>query len=236
MNETLSKLAIRDILKKARTHFEDKEYAESLECYEYFFKHSLDDDPYSLYGVRLSYCINEWTTLGNLYAPALQSLKQQRDKSLSLFKDNGNNLHFSEFNSISKYLNEEDALVKAFLDLHHNNKELAQKAIHHIWEILVRHKQWEVCGSYPRYFARVYPNALSCLDKSLQFHKNEPDVFNLEFIENAKKSFVEQITALLSIYRSNNESEQLYETETLLRKDMQERNFNTLPNLILKTQ
>ena len=57
----------KDALDRARAAFKEANYSRALEQYEYFFDHALDDDPHSLYGVRLSYCLAEWVRLGELY-------------------------------------------------------------------------------------------------------------------------------------------------------------------------
>jgi hypothetical protein len=64
----------RDALDNARAAFKHGDYPEALRQYDYFFDHALDDDPAALYGVRLSYCLDEWAKLGEKYPPALESL------------------------------------------------------------------------------------------------------------------------------------------------------------------
>src|SRR6188508_2272468 len=97
----------RDALDAARAAFRDKQYPEALASYEWFFDHALDNDPAALYGVRLSYCLDEWARLGAKYPPALQRLEERRDQALKAFGSARDPERFHDFKAICEAIDGE---------------------------------------------------------------------------------------------------------------------------------
>jgi len=59
----MEKPEIIKVLEDAKLAHESGDFVNALKFYEQFFDHALDDDPYALYGVRLSYCLDGWVKL-----------------------------------------------------------------------------------------------------------------------------------------------------------------------------
>src|SRR4051812_19028994 len=90
----------REILDNARSAFRSGDYPVALERYEYFFDHALDDDDAAFYGVRLSFCLDEWARLGEKYPAAKDRLEKKRDEALSSLVQTRNPQQFNDFKSI----------------------------------------------------------------------------------------------------------------------------------------
>lgn len=72
------------VLREARQLVKSGQHAAALEKYIWFHDHALDFDR-MLVGVRLSYAIDEWVVLGEVYPPAREALERVRDaKTVSL--------------------------------------------------------------------------------------------------------------------------------------------------------
>jgi hypothetical protein len=140
--------AAKRALKKARTFARDGDYAQSLKNYEWFFENALSVNQ-SYIGVRQSYVLAEWKSLGDKYPPALTSFLALRDKALKeLRSGKGSALTFSDYQSINEHLKETDATMDLFRELHTKNPELAQKCFSFIDETLLAKNEFELFTAY----------------------------------------------------------------------------------------
>jgi len=46
-------------------------YQEALERFVWFHDHALEHEPSAMYGVRLSFALSYWKSLGDVYPPAM---------------------------------------------------------------------------------------------------------------------------------------------------------------------
>lgn len=138
----------KDALDEARAAFRGKDYGGSLERYEYFFDHALDNDAHSLYGVRLSYCLSEWAKLGTVYPLAMRRLEEKASESLALLTQTRDPERFHDFIAICRYLDRKSDPIHQFLHFHSSDRDLAGLIIRFIWDALVQDRQWSVCETY----------------------------------------------------------------------------------------
>lgn len=114
-------------LDKARADVQAGRYEEALRGYIWFHDHALEERR-SLYGVRLSYALDEWVELGRLYPPAMHELKAKRDeKSAQLGRGEGDRGLFHDVESINEYLADYESTYDLFVRLMGSNTALADK-------------------------------------------------------------------------------------------------------------
>jgi len=107
---------------------DNAEYEKALGRTIWFHNHSLEYD-IGMYGVRLSFALNDWVDLGKKYPPALKALKNIRDtKTDRLASGSGNfNLLIDVF-AINQTLSEDDKTIILFKKLEITQPKLASRA------------------------------------------------------------------------------------------------------------
>ncbi len=191
--------AQRDALNLARIAFEKGDYSEALKQYEYFFDHALDDDPYASYGVRLSYCLDEWASLGKQYTEALQRLEWKADEALALLNESRDPERFHDFMAICSYLERKEDPIQRFLGYHSSDRDLAESIVRFIWNELVEEGQWAVCAEYLSNSHETYQTALWKFDQAMQVCKS---LGGDEFEEQIKGWYVRDVTNLMLVLRN----------------------------------
>lgn len=210
----------RDSLDHAREAFRSGNHPEALKQYEHFFDHALDDDPHSLYGVRLSYCLDEWARLGKKYPPALRRLEERAQEALSLLEETRNPERFHDFTAICRYLNLNGEPVRRFLLYHLSDSDLATSIVRFIWDELVRDKQWAVCVSYLGAPKERYDMALLKFDQSMKISKGDPSLGGKDFEKQIRGWYVRDVANLLLVLRNIGATEEAASVEAAMENDM----------------
>jgi hypothetical protein len=139
-----------EVLKTARTAAMAGDYAVALVSYEDFFDHSLrgQGGENNYYGVRLSFCLDEWARLAEKYPKALQRLEAKARETIAELERTRRPALFHDFISINKYLGQERTSIDLFLKYHSSDRSLAEAIVNYIWDSLVEDAQWAICAAY----------------------------------------------------------------------------------------
>ena len=136
------------ILGQARADTAAKRYEEALAKLVWFHEHALDYAQ-GLYGVRLSYALNDWKALGRVYPPALDKLRAERDAAADhVRRGDGARGYFNEVVAIDKALGEDAATRGLFVWLDANRNEIASQVYDIAQPSLVRAGDYALCGKY----------------------------------------------------------------------------------------
>lgn len=215
----------KEILDAAREDFRSGRYAESLKNYEYFFDHALDDDPASYYGVRLSYCLNEWVRLGKKYPEARQRLEDKAEESLRLLDKTRNAEKFHDYVKISDYLKRDGQPVATFLGYHQSDPELAESIVRFVWDKLVQGGHWSVCSGYVKDAESSYANALQRFDEAMQVSKDNPQFGGEEFDDQVRGWYFNDVSRLLLVLKQSGRSIEFHKIHALSLSDMSTRSY-----------
>ena len=215
-------MSAQQALTAARASFKAKELAKALEQYEHFFDHALEEDE-SLYGVRLSYCLDEWARLGEKYPPALERLQFKAEEAYGLLLRTREPARFHDYIAICSYLQKNAAPIEIFLDLHKSDRDLARAIVRFIWDELVDAGQWEVCDSYLSDPMSDYAIAIRKFDESMQICISEPSLGGADFEEQIKSWCVRDITNIVRVLAKNHRAAEAVSVITTMEADMQER-------------
>src|SRR4051812_21904757 len=109
----------------ARAAVKGGDYEAALEQYDHFYEHALEVDK-SYYGVRLSYCLNEWAALGEKYPPAKARLEGKAADALALLDKTLDPERFHDYQAICHFLKCPEKPVEKFMELSDSDDELAQ--------------------------------------------------------------------------------------------------------------
>lgn len=224
--------APQEVLAAARAAVTSDNYSEALEQYEYFFDHALDDDP-SYYGVRLSYCLDEWARLGKRYPIALEHLEQKADAAIVALVQTRESARFHDYVSICTYLEQEGKPVEKFLYFHASDRELAESVVQYIWSELVAAKLWAVCIAYLPVPKDEYAKALMRFDEVSAMCKEDPSFGGPGFQEQVDGWIVRDVSNLLRVLLGSGSLDDATLLQSLAKSDMDARGRNLLMDRIL---
>jgi hypothetical protein len=215
-------LSARKALVEARACFKKQEFAKALAQYEYFFDHAIEEEQ-SLYGVRLSYCLDEWARLGAKYPPALERLRFKAEEAQDLLLRTRNPERFHDYRAICEYLKRDKAPVDLFLALHESDAQLAKSIVRFIWDELVNSQQWKVCASYLPDPGSSYATALRRFDESIRMCTEDPSLGGAEFEGQIKGWYVREVANIVRVLMNSQGSEAARAILSRAESDMRER-------------
>jgi hypothetical protein len=144
VNETEPTKVLRD----PRQLVKSEQYAAALEKYIWFHNHALDFDR-ALAGVRLSYAIDEWVDLGEVYPPARSALESVRDAKAELLTQGAYDVNlFHDVASINRAFGQVDRTSDLFKSIANVDRGVATKCFHIALESLVRMKEFDLAQSF----------------------------------------------------------------------------------------
>ena len=124
------------------------QYEGALDRYRWYWDHALQYEP-SLYGVRLSFLLSEWTEMGRHYPPARQALLDIRTHDeKELLAGRGDSLLFNELCSLNQYLHEEEATYKLFKKIERQDAARAKQFFPFVQPLLVKHGEYTRSYNY----------------------------------------------------------------------------------------
>ncbi len=136
------------ILAEAEADTAAKHYQDALAKLVWFHEHALDYAQ-GLYGVRLSYALNAWKSLGRVYPPALEKLRAERDAAADhVRRGDGARGYFNEVVAIDRALGDDAATRELFVWLDANRNEIAAQVYDIAQSSLVRAGDYGLCGKY----------------------------------------------------------------------------------------
>lgn len=156
------------VLSEARRDFQQKKYRCSLEKYKWFYNNALKYDQ-AYYGVRLSYCINEWAGLCKVFEPAGDALREEMSVALETFIDSHSLEAFHEYSSIAESLGEEASAYKNFILVHESNRKLAHEIFMFVYPYCAKNERWELCREYLGDGYKQYTKVLELFDYMLDY-------------------------------------------------------------------
>ncbi len=210
------------ILTEARQAFGARDYPRALELYEWFFDHALDDPKSGLSGVRLSYCLDGWMQLGQVFEPARVKLEQRRLQSIQDLERTRKSDKFHEFMAICEFTGVPHLAVDQFLEYHRSDRELASIVFGYAKDKLVASEQWQVCSAYIHDADHDYAIALQVFDASARIYRENPS-FGDEFEQVYKNRHINEVTNLVAILTHARRFDDAQRICELANKDMKER-------------
>ncbi|MES2069316.1 MAG: hypothetical protein V4488_03135 [Pseudomonadota bacterium] len=213
----------RRILDQARQAVREQDYALALEHYEWFFDHALDEDQASLYGVRLSYCLDEWAQVGEKYAPARARLEQKRAESIQQLELTRQAKKFHDFIALCRYTGMPALPVQQFLEYHRSDRELAREIYTFIREQLMAAGQWEVCGAYIEDADGQYAEALELFDISIAYARKNASLGVDDMEQRIEDMYVNKATYLVTVLSHTRRTEEAQRICERANQDMQQR-------------
>lgn len=185
-------------LNKTQELVKQKKYKEANERYIWFHNHALEYEP-AMSGVRTSFALSYWKSLADVYSPALQTMKEIRDKKTMLLIDsNATTSLFADVTAFNREFDEEIKTVELFKKIDSLNHDKAKKCWLYAKDALFKYKQYDILSNY-------IGNPIAEFQSIIEKHKmllETPDTSNKEVLnslqEYANETFVENCINLIN--------------------------------------
>lgn len=190
------------ILSEAQDDAAAGRFEDALAKHVWFHENALKYAP-AMYGVRLSFALGYWATLGVVYPPAMQRLKAVRDEAGQDVRDGKNaRSAFHDFASINRTLAEDAKTTETFIWLDASRPVEATQVFDIAQPALVAAKEYRLCGKYVD-ADRSYQRILSLYQEVSKINEEnkitfEPD-YQHELKEHAEKMFSNDVATLVAL-------------------------------------
>jgi hypothetical protein len=196
------------VLDEARAAFAENDFESSLAKYEWFFDHALDEDKASYYGVRLSYCLNEWSKLGEKYPNAADRFAAKCVERKRLFEETKDPEYFHDYVVISGYLNQTALALDTFMTWHESDPNLASRVVSFVWEPLLQSGAWSVCGAYVENADEFYERAIHSYCETMGICLESPEFGGEEFANEIRDWYVADVSNLLAVLTNTSRTQE----------------------------
>ena len=224
----MEKPEILQILEDAELAHKAGDFVNALKFYEHFFDHALDHDPYALYGVRLSYCLDGWARLAQVFPGAEQSLKHKQQASLEDYLELRNPERFHDYLSICRVLGLEELALEEFLRLHHDEPKSAAKLSKYVWDDLINGEYWQVCSELLPEPAQKLDELFALFDESLRLKDLDPSFNDIKFEQHIVDSLLNGLQNLVMVLRHADRATDIQQLQRQFQQGLAERDHPIL--------
>ncbi|MCJ7483272.1 MAG: hypothetical protein MUO31_09940 [Thermodesulfovibrionales bacterium] len=173
-------------------------YKEALERFIWFHDHALEHEP-AMYGVRLSYALDSWKALGEVYPPAKKAFLETRDrKTHQLKKGEGDSSLFHDVASLNRTLQEEGKTVELFKILDKENPTLAKKSWNVAKDYVIDAKCFDLARKYLGNLVREFTSVKAMYDRNVTLY-DDPRIGGKDFKAYNENNFVEESLRLIQV-------------------------------------
>ena len=200
---------IIQVLEHAQLAHRVGDFAHALKFYVYFFDHALDDDPFALYGVRLSHCLEGWSKLAQEFVAAQQQLEEKQTSLLQSYQTNKQPEKFHDYYCISDVLGKRQEAIDTFLLINQSNHLQAKKLIKFVWKDLINIEQWEVCNEFLEDPLLKLDESFAIFDQANTLKNLDPSFATEAFEKHIQNELIESVKQLLLILRHNDRTDEI---------------------------
>ena len=210
------------ILNEAQADAQAKRYEIALAKQVWFHENALKLNP-GMTGVRLSFALSSWESLGRAYPPAMTKLQAIRD-GLQERAIKGEDLMsgFADLAAINRTLGEDSRTSEAFRATDVLNPKAAKMAIFYVKPALVKSKDYELYLKYTD-VKRDYLQMRQLYERNMQMAEDKKFGGNLG--DFAKKSFRNGSATLVAILAVSDRKGEASEIAALAKKQLEDPEF-----------
>lgn len=196
------------VLTEARQLKQKGDYANALKKHVWLHENAMRIDS-SFVGVRLSFALSDWITLGEKYPEARKKLVEVRDTTAKRLR-NGE-LDFSLFmdvEAIDQHLKEPAHVCGLFKELHHSHPEFAAQCYHVMGDVLMAQGEFKLCRLYTKN-PEVEVTSLTARRADLiAFAEKQTGSAKTSMTQAADRMFTRGVTHLVNVLIANDELEE----------------------------
>ncbi len=200
---------ILQVLQDAQTAHEAGDFVNALKFYEHFFDHALDDDPYALYAVRLSHCLQGWAELAETFPGAKRALENKRRAMLELYLDGKDPERFHDYISICRQLGIEEQALEAFLNVYATEPKSAAKLTKYIWDDLISQEYWQVCSELMPESSQKLDELFAVFDEASKLKEFDASFDNPKFEQHIVSNLIDDLQRTVMVLRHAGRSDDI---------------------------
>ena len=221
------------ILEDAQLAHKAGDFVNALKFYEHFFDHALDDDPYALYGVRLSHCLQGWADLATVFPGAKNRLDHKRLEMLAQFMQSKESERFHDYLLISRHLGLETDALEQFLALHHEYPKTAAKLVKYLWDDLISAEHWSVCNQLLAEPSLKLDEVFSVFDEAARLKDFDPSFNNIKFEQHIVDSLINDVQNVVLVLRYADRGDEIAALQRQFQQAVESRGHSLLHKLVL---
>lgn len=223
---------ILNVLKDAQLAHEAGDFVNALKFYEHFFDHALDDDPYALYGVRLSHCLNGWAALANTFPGAKNALEYKKQEILSIYLEQRDPERFHDYLSISRALGQISEALQEFLTHHKNEPKSAAKLSKYIWDDLIDAEQWQICSELLAESNQKLDELFAVFDEAAKLKEFDASFDNIKFEQHIVDTLLESLQRVVMVLHHTGRGEDIAALQRQFHQGVNTRDHSTLSKTV----
>lgn len=151
-------------------------------------------------GVRLSYALEIWLELAEMYSPAMDALINTRNNNREiLLKGDGTFDNFHDLAAINQTLGESEDTFTLFVEIHNSYPNQAKRYYHVAEKLIVERKAYDICANYITDPIDKYSKIQHMHELNVDLIKKNPDMDNDDFNQYTKESYVNEVCQLIEI-------------------------------------
>lgn len=220
----MDKPAIIQVLEDAQLAHQAGDFVNALKFYEHFFDHSLDDDPYAFYGVRLSHCLTGWGELAEVFPGAKNRLETKKRDALDVYLEQRDPERFHDYLSICRVLGIEEHAIEEFLKLHHSEPKSAAKLTKYLWEDLINAEHWQVCSELMEQANQKMDELFAVYDEAARLKEYDPAFDNPKFEQHIVDNLFENVQKVVMVLRYSDRADDINALQRQFQQGIESRN------------
>lgn len=205
----MEKPDIIQVLEDAQLAHQAGDFVNALKFYEHFFDHALDDDPYALYGARLSHCLVGWGELAQVFPGAKNRLDAKKRDSLQIYLETRSPEDFHDYLSICRVLGIEDQALEEFLKLHSNEPKSAAKLSKYLWDDLINAEQWHVCSKLMQQSSQKLDELFAVFDEAGRLKEYDSSFDTIKFEQHIVDTLLNDLQKVVMVLRYSDRAEEI---------------------------
>ena len=205
----MDKPDIIKVLEDAKVAHESGDFVNALKFYQTFFDHALDDDPYALYGARLSHCLDGWAELALTYPAAKSALSNKRLSCKDLYMAEMNPEDFNDYYSICKCLGLDEEAIETFLTVFQSAPKSAEKLAKFVWDDLVNAEHWQECNALVTNPTDKLNELFAIFDQTNELKEYDPSFNTKQFDLHIVETLLSNLQKLVLVLRQNGRADDI---------------------------
>jgi len=171
---------------------------EALERFIWFHEHALEHDQ-SMYGVRLSFALSYWKSLGESYPPALKALVKTRDDKAKVIQEGkGSTNLFHDVMALNRTLDEPKRTVALFELISQEDPARAEEYWSIAKDTILEQKRYDLARKYIKDVEAEFVDVKEMYDHNVTLYDN-PQIGGARFKKYNVNNFVAEVQKLVEL-------------------------------------
>lgn len=185
-------------LKETQAMMRDGKHEEALKRFIWFHEHALEHDK-AMYGVRLSFALSYWKSLGGVYPPAQEAMVKLRDENDKLLREGkGSRSLFHDLVALNRTLGAEKGSVELFEAISKAEPAKGKDYWSVVKDVVLGQKRYDLAKAYMQDLEAEFEKVKAMYDQNLALYDN-PQMGGKQFQDYNEGRFVKDVKELIAL-------------------------------------